>query len=1586
MPRPLRLYPALLALLLLPAPGLLAQGARPLRSRLVHYPVTRLLGQRGDTVLVRIPGGTADGLFLGARGRATDNENWLGAATVVGASADSADVAVVGGPAGVLKAGHLVALPSRLPTPPRPGLLTDLIELGIEFVGLERQPFLSRRAILRLDGDSLETVVLDSLTADIHATAVMVEDAFDSASDLKRRRAAGRYAGQSAFQVMQRATPADVGRFLRFVRSWPGKYMGRTWKINETFATWLINDAPMGEDDLRDSLLALPTAAARRPVIVANAKDIQGNFLTWWNNETSEWAGDGRLEDARRLNALAFEVAAVLADTVNQGWAELRRAQLLRRAEAYDSAIGAAQAALGHFEAGAEFQGAGYAADEVGDIQLLLSRNAEGLAAYQRAIALKRRWLAADGGDIARQRVGQSVVGTGRALEALGRWDEALTAYTEAEQLFAASSTETGARDEADARARRARIYGNQGDYARAITTYRTTLQFYRDLQDQEGEADQLDNIAFNLSRLGSHAAAIALWDTAQGLHQATGNTGDAGYSWSQIGQSRWTLGDLPGAIAAHRQAVALRRTAGDRRGTAYSLAKLGALYRDAGDPTRGLAYLDSAAVLRREAQDPAGEATVRNEQGDLYSSQQDYPAALAAYREALGTQRRLDLRAEAASTLYDMGDVFYAQERWDSATVAYGAALALYRDLGDQVGQAKTLSNLGLVAENLHQPAARVDSLYREGMDLAVRSGSTSDIAWLEFALGRRYRAGNMLDSAGAAFGRASALYREVKDAGWTARADLARGDLASLRGDFAAAQRLLSEAGARADSAGDRKLLADALSSQGWLATLRGDYAAAQAAERRSLALSEEVHNGWGIARSYVGLGNIANDQGDYLEAIRFYQLADSLHAAGGRTEARAAPVNNIGTIYFWQRDYEHAIPQFREALRLLAAAGPDADVGDAPATYTTNIGEALYEQGQYAPAESLLRQGLALAEGAGSVRIAASARTILGKLYLATDRPRDAARELEAADSLVRRANLRPARAEVATQLGRVAERLGDLATAAERYRFAADTARAVGATKLLWEPLLYLGRVELARGDSAAAQARLEEATKVLETLQSRVAGGAEAQKRFSGGQDYREAWELLVGLLVRRGEITKALAVLDRSNSEELRSRFRGLGVQLSDSAEARTLAQERELKARVDGIDARIAAARATPQAAGQAGQLRALDSIRTIADSAYLEFVYDMAEKQPDLRELASINLTDLPTANAELPADVGLVTYLPGERELYLFVATRDTVVARVVPVGRAELGRRVEQLVALSRVPQGGGEPNRAGTAGASGPRPAGDPVALATELYQILVAPALPVLGKRPRLAIVPTGTLLYLPFQILGHADSTGAFRTLAEERTVFYETDLTVRAATRGPRPAVRLAAFGPADSLLTSAEREVEGLKRLFPTAQLFVHAASNEGAAKALAPQFTVIHFATHGNLDLKRFNDSYLSLYPTADGKEDGRLTIREVLGSNVFRQRRLVVLSACNTAVSSEAVPGWPLSPATAFLKRGAGAVLASLWPVDDAATEVLITAFYRNLRTMDTAAALREAQLAVKRDPRFAQPFYWGAWVLVGDWR
>lgn len=120
----------------------------------------------------------------------------------------------------------------------------------------------------------------------------------------------------------------------------------------------------------------------------------------------------------------------------------------------------------------------------------------------------------------------------------------------------------------------------------------------------------------------------------------------------------------------------------------------------------------------------------------------------------------------------------------------------------------------------------------------------------------------------------------------------------------------------------------------------------------------------------------------------------------------------------------------------------------------------------------------------------------------------------------------------------------------------------------------------------------------------------------------------------------------------------------------------------------------------------------------------------------------------------------------------------------------------------------------------------------------------------------------------------------------------------------------------------------------------------------------------------------------------GVEDGILTAEEVQYLNLD-STELVVLSACETGlgeiVNGEGVYGLQ----RAFRAAGAKSVLMSLWKVDDLATETLMKNFYKHWldEGMTKHDALWQAKLDLRNDkvhPEWAKPFYWGAFVLVGE--
>lgn len=114
-----------------------------------------------------------------------------------------------------------------------------------------------------------------------------------------------------------------------------------------------------------------------------------------------------------------------------------------------------------------------------------------------------------------------------------------------------------------------------------------------------------------------------------------------------------------------------------------------------------------------------------------------------------------------------------------------------------------------------------------------------------------------------------------------------------------------------------------------------------------------------------------------------------------------------------------------------------------------------------------------------------------------------------------------------------------------------------------------------------------------------------------------------------------------------------------------------------------------------------------------------------------------------------------------------------------------------------------------------------------------------------------------------------------------------------------------------------------------------------------------------------------------------REDGILTAYEVSQMDLSHTE-LVVLSACETGLGDikdyEGVYGLQ----RAFKIAGVQNIIMSLWKVDDEATSLFMTEFYRNLliHKMPIRNALQHAQIYLRKQKRFSKPYYWAGWLLL----
>ncbi len=229
------------------------------------------------------------------------------------------------------------------------------------------------------------------------------------------------------------------------------------------------------------------------------------------------------------------------------------------------------------------------------------------------------------------------------------------------------------------------------------------------------------------------------------------------------------------------------------------------------------------------------------------------------------------------------------------------------------------------------------------------------------------------------------------------------------------------------------------------------------------------------------------------------------------------------------------------------------------------------------------------------------------------------------------------------------------------------------------------------------------------------------------------------------------------------------------------------------------------------------------------------------------------------------------------------------------------------------------------------------------------------------------------------------------------------------------PKKAAFLLGFpdygGDAVAALPGTKAEVDNIGKILKASGYqvtpYLQKTATEALLKALKGP-SIVHIATHGyflqdveqsaagiheenakNNPLLRSGILLAGASPTLKGdalpnlesNDNGVLTAYEAMNLNLDNTD-LIVLSACETGLgdvrSGEGVYGLQ----RAFQVAGAKALVMSLWKVDDAATQALMTHFYTFLsKGVSKQKAFKQAQIQLMT--KFKDPYYWGAFVMTG---
>jgi len=750
------------------------------------------------------------------------------------------------------------------------------------------------------------------------------------------------------------------------------------------------------------------------------------------------------------------------------------------------------------------------------------------------------------------------------------------------------------------------------------------------------------------------------------------------------------------------------------------------------------------------------------------------------------------------------------------------------------------------------------------------------------------------------------------------------------------------------------------------------------------------------------FNNIGKVNADLGELQKALDYYNQALTVDRAVEYRIGEALEVSNIGDVYYALGKKQKALDYYNQALTLEREMGNHA----AEATILSNIGRVYSDLGEKQKALEFYAQALPLRRAVGDRDGEATTLSNIGIVYDHLGEKQKALDYYNQALPLDRAVGDRAGEAGTLDSIGIVYESIGEKQKALEYYNQSLALYRAV--RDPLDQATVLRNLMKLWRDEKQPETAIFfgKQAVNEIQQIRSNIRGlEKETQRSFleTQGKTYR----LLADILIAEGRLPEAQQVLEILKNEEYFEFIRRDDRQAASlTAPMELTKKEKELSnkyaenaASVTSVGNEWATLRAKPaRTAEEEKHLAELTGQLKVANQAWSKFLDDLhlemaKAKQPQTTvENLQENASGLQRVVRQLGAGTVALYTLVGEEKYHVILVTANVQVAREYAITAGELNAKVAAYRDALLDPHS-------------------DPVPKAQELYKILVGPVAKDLDGAQATTLMWSldGVLRYIPLAALydGHEYLVEKYRNI-----VFTPASIPELAArptvTQWSGLAMGVSKSYGGMSTLPAVPAELHAIIRETGTAEsagvmtghtMLDDSFTEDNLKQALLQKYPLIHIASHFVFGAGNDTDSYLLL----GGKEAGgqRLTLAELNADPdiSFSDVELLTLSACNTALS---IPGDGREVDGLGIlaqRKGAKAVMATLWSVYDPSTSLLMQTFYRNWTTglpLSKAEALRRAQLGLLRGGAdqpasgsklpYAHPYYWAPFILIGNWQ
>lgn len=770
--------------------------------------------------------------------------------------------------------------------------------------------------------------------------------------------------------------------------------------------------------------------------------------------------------------------------------------------------------------------------------------------------------------------------------------------------------------------------------------------------------------------------------------------------------------------------------------------------------------------------------------------------------------------------------------------------------------------------------------------------------------------------------------------------------------------------------DSAESSRALSN-LAAANWML---GNLEEAAASYRRLIEIKRASADRFGEMIAHSGLGNASLSMGDYQLAIEQYRLALRIARELANAGEEAQGLNSMGYANFLLGRDREALDYYRDALKIWRALKDRRG----EAMTLNNVGWLYRGQQDWKAANEVYQQALKAATESGGERDRSYILHGLGEVRLGLGDAKGAMASFEQSLTIKRKQGDLHGEAFTLALQAEACLRLGDISRARQLAGTSLEIRNRIADRSGQAASLGTLAKIERAAGDRAKALQLIAEAAHIVEGQRASIASIENRATFFATSQKYFHFWiELL--LEGPQADAARALEINERRLARALRDR-------LWEDREIRRSTGAAELADSIRSFDRKIE---------GQAQRLQSLvaqSTAQSRIDSTRKRMIQLISERDALESRLASgFESPEVSDWSAEqfrrrLPRETAAVAYAIDRDKGRVWWIDRERIRVFETPAGEV-IARAVGSLARASdersrMIPGESYEQRLARLKQASGSFRAA-----AGALSKALLG-SLPLGPQIRRLVITADGDAARAPFSALPHP-STG--RPLIESLEIEIAPSLSWRQPHVGDR------GLASAERILVVAAPEYDGDQSRWPRLPFAGDEARNIAAAaggrtvKTLSgPEatlsalhreplnlYSLLHLAAHAEVDLEHPALGGIVLAPAS--------ILRLYQIASLKLDARLVVLSACRTADGASLPGEGVMSLTRAFLASGARRVIATLWQVPDRSTAVLMKYFYDGLLRggLTPSAALRTAQLRLRAQPQWQDPYFWSPFAVFG---